>query len=313
MSNQFITPNFYKIYGLTIKSDIEIHPYLKIKNHENKYDINILIGDTIKDNSIPLFDYGVFKYYKNRINITINNVASYDLINGCKIVVNPSPNASINDVKKYIIGSCLGLLLFQRNTITLHGGALCINNTGVIISGNIGAGKTTLVSKFIEKNYPFLSDDVSVITTDDNKYVINSSFPQQKLCEDTVLSLGYDLSKLELIDEIKNKYYGPIVPNFTKTPCEFKYFFYINCSDCDKVSYSEINGVNKFQLIFNNIYRTEVIPKSLFSPMYIKKCLQISNKIKVYQINRPKNSNTINELTELIEKLSINNKLSSVS
>lgn len=313
MSNSFFEFDFYKIYGLIIKSQISIDPYLKINNYENKYDVEILVGDIIKDDNIPLFNYGIFKYYENRINITINNVASYDVIDGCKIVVQPFPNSDINEVTKYIGGSCLGLLLFQRNTIALHGGALAINNTGVIISGNIGAGKTTLVSTLINKGYPFLSDDVSAITTDNNKNFINHSFPKQKFCKDTAISLGYNLEDLILIDKIKDKYYGPLVPNFTKTPYEFKYFFYINLTDCNKVSWSQVTGIDKFQIIFKNIYRTEVIPKTLFSPIYIKKCLNLCNEIKVYKINRPKNINTIDEIASLIENITLDHKKSIIN
>ena len=44
-------------------------------------------------------------------------MASYDIINGSKIVVEPIENADINEISKYICGSCLGLLLFQRNIL----------------------------------------------------------------------------------------------------------------------------------------------------------------------------------------------------
>lgn len=305
-----INTKFYKIYNLIIRSEILLHSSLIISNTlENNYDVDISFGKIIKDDKKPLYDYGIFKYYKNRINITIKDVASYDIINGSKIVVEPIENADINEISKYICGSCLGLLLFQRNTIVLHGGALCINNSGVVISGNVGAGKSTLVSNFINMGYPFLSDDVSaIITNENNKNYITHSFPQQKLCKDTALSLGYDLSQLYQIDKIKDKYYSPIISNFSTTPCEFKYFFYISCGDYPKLNIKEVLGIEKFQTLISNIYRIEVIPNNLLSPVYVKKILNLSSNIKIFKINRPKNIDTLREITSLIQSCITNER-----
>ena len=305
-----INTKFYKIYNLIIRSEILLHYSLIISNPiENNYDVEILFGEITKDDEKLLYDYGIFKYYKNRINITIKDVASYDIINGRKIVIEPIENADINEISKYTCGSCLGLLLLQRNTIALHGGALCINDSGVVISGNIGAGKSTLVANFINMGYSFLSDDVSaIIISENNKNYLTHSFPQQKLCKNTALSLGYDLSKLYQIDKIKNKYYSPIISNFSTTPCEFKYFFYISCGDYPKLDIKEIIGVEKFRTILSNIYRIEVIPKKLLSPIYIKNCVNLSKNIKMFKINRPKNIDTLREITSLIQSCITNER-----
>lgn len=302
---------FYKIYNLIIRSELLLNSSLIISNPiENNYDVEILFGEITKDDEKLLYNYGIFKYYENRISITIKDVASYDIINGRKIVIEPVENADINEISKYTCGSCLGLLLLQRNTIALHGGALCINDSGVVISGNIGAGKSTLVANFINMGYPFLSDDVSaIIRSENNKNYITHSFPQQKLCKNTALSLGYDLSKLYQIDKIKDKYYSPIISNFSTTPCEFKYFFYISCGNYPKLDIKEVIGVEKFQTILSNIYRIEVVPKKLLSPTYVKKCMDLSKNIKMFKINRPKNIDTLCEITSLILD-SINNERS---
>ena len=56
--------------------------------------------------------------------------------------------------------------------MVIHGGIILINGMGVIITGHMGAGKSTLISGLIDKGYPFLADDVSVLTVYDDKIIL---------------------------------------------------------------------------------------------------------------------------------------------
>lgn len=296
--------SFYEIYGLVIKSDIRLYDSILINNHSENYDVEILIGTIDSSHKDIYTTVGIFNFADNYVSFHVDDVGSYEITNGNKIVVDPDDNCTLEDLKKFIIGSSLGLLLFQRNIIALHGGSLVIDNQSIIISGSIGAGKTTTIASLINKGYGFLTDDVSSITKNhDNEYVVNHCIPHQKLCKSTADMLGYDTNNLYKIDKTKNKYFTPELDNFVKTPQKLKALFYLTISDYDNVTYKEVLGVEKFNILLSNIFRKEFIPNNLFKTEYIKECLNLSKNISIFKISRPRGKDSINEVISTIENL----------
>lgn len=299
--------NIYKIYGLKIKTTIPL--YESIYTSETSYDIEISIVGINKNITRNLKSVGIFNFAKNYIIFTIENVATYEIINGNKINICPTPNADLEEIKKFIIGSALGLLLFQRNSIAIHGSSVVINDNAIILSGSIGAGKTSTTAALINNGHGFLTDDVASVVKDKNGiYNVHHCIPYQKLCHNTVETLGYDISKLHQIDKIKNKYFSPEISNFIKEPKKLKALFYLTTSSKNTdVTCTEILGIEKFNLIISNIFRIEFIPKEIINSAYIKEVLNLSKNISVYKITRPKNGDSINEMVNLIEKHTCSN------
>lgn len=299
---------YYKIYGLIIKSDIKLYNSNLISLSSITPDIEIVSKSINTNIDSSFISRSNFYFSQNNIIFIIENVGRYQITNGNKITIEYLPNTDLEEIKKYILGSALGLLLFQRNIIALHGSSIVINNNAIIISGNIGAGKTSTTLSLVNKGYSFLTDDVASVTKDINgTYNVHHCIPYQKLCFNTIESLGYDKNKLIQIDKIKNKYYSPEIINFTKEPKQLKSLFYLTTSNnLTTVSYSEVFGVEKFKLILSNIFRKELIPNELIKGNYIKEVLNLSKNISVYKITRPKNGNSIEKIVNIIEKYACN-------
>ena len=51
-------------------------------------------------------------------------------------------------VRLYLLGTCMGALLFQRKLLPLHGSAVVINGKAYAFVGDSGAGKSTLAAAF---------------------------------------------------------------------------------------------------------------------------------------------------------------------
>ena len=300
---------FYKIYGLIIKSNISLYKSNLLNTNYKNYDAEISLGkiNTTLNNNFKTI--GIFNFSKNHIIFTIKDVATYEITNGNKITISPKENADLDEIKKFTIGSALGLLLFQRNNIAIHGSSVVINDNAIILSGSIGAGKTSSTSALINKGYGFLTDDVASVIKDKNGfYNVNHCIPYQKLCHDTVEALDYDISKLHQIDKIKNKYFSPEISNFIKVPKKLKALFYLTTSsETTEVTCTEISGIEKFNLIISNIFRIEFIPKEMINPTYIKEVLNLSKNISAYKITRPKIGDSINEMVNFIERYTYNN------
>ncbi|OOM09345.1 hypothetical protein [Clostridium saccharobutylicum] len=294
---------YYKVYGLKIKSDIEF-PELLESNDVN-YEINICIGIT-PSNVLDSIKQGRNLYLSSNckeIWFNIKSVGTYLIYNGNTIVVDKNANADIEDLKAYLLGTALGMVLFQRNTLAIHGGTIVVNNKTLTIVGYSGVGKSTLTTALRLNKYLFMADDISTIN---DNFTINSSYPQQKLCKDTMLRLGYELNKFKKIDDDREKYKIPVRKDFISKPVKMGAICEIKIRNNPKVEIEEIKGREKLIILINNIYRIELIRKNGMPPEYFKKCLQIAQNIKFYRMYRPKDKYTISEQIKVLENTLMN-------
>lgn len=295
----------YNVYGLNVESEIMI-PELTILDPIDKDNIDVkIIFDFMNEDINQKIDRKeIAGYNSDEVWFHIDNVGTYLIQNGDTVTIELCENPDLNILKVYILGSVLGIILLQRNTVAIHGGSIVINNKGCIFTGDKGAGKSTLTTALRQRGYDFVSDDVGAIELSDIP-MINPGFGYQKLCEDAMTKLGYDSSKFTPFRSDMNiKYIVPALDNFVKEKVPFKALFEIEQGDTQKVEVVEVTGNEKLQKIIKNVFRIEVLMYSGGVPAdYFKKCLDIAKHIKFYKITRPKNQFTVNEQIDIIENI----------
>ena len=90
-------------------------------------------------------------YEKNEIWFHVRNVASYYIKNGNEVIVEPWKGANGQEINLYLMCSCLGFIMLQREKVAIHGGVMKINDKAIIITGNRGAGKYRILQGLIYK------------------------------------------------------------------------------------------------------------------------------------------------------------------
>ena len=131
-----------------------------------------------------------------------------------KIKLGLYDNSNNEMINIFLMCSCLGFIMIQRNKLAIHGSAVVVNNKAIVLTGGRGAGKSTLSTALRLKGYKFLADDVAAITLGD-KINIEYGFPYQKLCEDTAINLGYDVNEyISFISNTEEKYIVPAYDEF---------------------------------------------------------------------------------------------------
>lgn len=295
---------YYKIYGLIVKSELELPEAFEVNENEvDKVDINIKLENIQKD-IIALIDAGrVAGYRPKDMWFRIENVGIFHIKNGDAISVQIFDNANLDKVRVFIMGSSLGMLLLEREEIAIHGGTIIVDNKAVIITGDSGAGKTTLTSCFRENGYKFLADDVSALSFIDDQIYVEPALPIQKLCKDALTNFGHDINKLKRIDDEREKYVLPLKDIFQINHCVLNGIFEVVPYDGEVVKIEEIKGHEKFKLILKNIYRFFVFDFCVVPPMIIKKCLMTAEKTRIYRVYRPNDKFTVNEQMEIITQI----------
>lgn len=290
---------YYKLYGLNIESEVECKELIKSEKSDD--DIKVYFGKA-PDEVYDLIKQGCIGYSTENIMwMYVKDIAIYYVFNGKNIIIEKQQeNVDVKDIKAYLLGTALGMILIQRNIIAIHGGTILVDNKAIAIVGDCGAGKSTLTSALRIKGYPFMADDVSVL----NGNKVNFSYPQQKLCKDAMKKLGYNLKNYNMIDDDREKYVIPVKDNFVMNLNELKAIFEISITDENEdVSCEEIVGGEKLNIFMKNIYRIEVAKIAGIKPIYFKKCLDIVNSIHLYRIKRPDGKFSVSKQIKLVEEV----------
>ena len=281
---------YYRVYGLNIESTIEIPEFEVIDDYCN-IDAKLSFGIVNEDIIEKITQGYVANYEKKDMWFYVENVAIFHIYNGNTVIVEPMGDKNNKMIKLYIMGSVMGMILLQKNRVAIHGGGIVVDGKGCIFTGQKGAGKSTITTALRKKGYKFIADDVCSINMGDVN-TISHGFGYQKLCEDAMGKLGYNIDDYEPFrgDLDINKYIVPAFDEFTKEEVPLEAIFELSVGDVEKVEIEEVLGASKINKILENIFRIEILKfAGGIDPSYFKKCLNIAKNTRLYKITRPKN------------------------
>ena len=295
----------YYLYGLNVESEIEIEEAYA-KDFDGEPDVRIIYGEMPE---------GVREMYKEKIEsdyfcasaatgmvFRVPDVADY-WVQESLITVHPFENTPLMRIKTFLLGSSFGLAMQLRKQVVLHGGGISKYGKVIIVTGESGAGKSTVSDSLLNAGYEFIADDVCALSDNGDKMHINMAYPQQKLCRDAAVNRGYDLDELIYINESRDKFALRLKDGFLPEGMDFDYLFELVLSDGDELKCRQVTGQEKLMLLMKNIYRGDDGFRRWGVPTdYMKKCLKVASTIKVYQIARPANLNTLPEIISYVEE-----------
>lgn len=302
---------YYNVYGLFVESEIIMPELISMtqadfENSEDEKKVFISLKNMPESIKKDIESGEIHYFSKEECWFVIKEIGIFRMLNGNEIYVENIGGNNI-DIKAFILGSAFGCILIQRDTLAIHGGVILINDSGIIISGHMGAGKSTLISALIKNGNKFLADDVSVMEVNETEIMANFAYPQQKLCRDAAINMGFNLDNMLKIDDERDKYALKGHENFLCSKSQVKYMFELfikNDIEDRSVSLVEVKGVEKLQRVVQNIYRTGIAETIGFKGEYFKNIITFANNIKYYKILRPRNMFSVNEqILKLMEKV----------
>lgn len=287
----------YKIYGLCVKSELTLSEAKEVT--DEKIDVFVKCRQIPKHARDAIEEGRVAIYLRKESWFFIKDIGQYYIANGNEIIVEAFEGADLQNVKAFVLGASLGLLLLQRETLVLHGSGVVVNNQAWIITGNSGAGKSTLTTRILKEHAMFLADDTVALETTEQIYAM-PGYPQQKLCKDAAIELGYDMKRLKKINENREKYAVALTDNFCNDKTKLGLICELTVYDGKEVQIEEIQGHAKLQAFLHNIYMGITLKYSGISPQFFTKCLQVVQSVPWYRIKRPQNGNTTTAQLKLL-------------
>jgi len=241
----------YLIGGITIITDIYFPEMVK---SSAEADVVISMGnvpENLHDNEV---DFPFIEANECQYLLKLPKIGRFLVENGTSVIIQPCNDASIDDVKNYVMTAVFGTLSYQRNMIPMHGGVFLINGKAVLISGFSGSGKSALLAGLYQKGYPILADDISNIRIETGKAMVYPAFPRIMVWKDTLQKLNIATHEICQIRTEMEKYFLPVNKLYFNKPIELSKIVILSC-------FNEHTG-----LVLAGLKKTLEIRNNLFHP-----------------------------------------------
>ena len=277
----------YYAFGLNISSDLPLPELNCPVIPDANIDVFIKVL-SFSESAIQLEGKKGFEVYKNEVAFEVPDTALFSIRNGKEIIVVPLEKFDKDKVRLYILGTCMGVLLMQQRILPLHGSAIAVNGKAYAIVGNSGAGKSTLASAFINEGYKLISDDVIPVTFSNNNIpVIQPSYPQQKLWEESLNNFGMDARRYQPLFERETKYSIPVKNSFHDQPIPLGGIFELVKGRAESVGIRKTDGLEGFRILLHHTFRGSLLQRLGLKEWHFIYSSNILREIQTFQLIRP--------------------------
>lgn len=292
----------YQAFGLKVASELVLPELLQLSECEVSPDIVIEVSDLSELWIQMEAEYGKYTVKEHRIIFQVPNVAIFCILEGKKIIISPAVGSDMDEIRLYILGSCMGALLLQRKVLPLHGSAVAIDGKAYAIVGESGAGKSTLASALLKEGYQLLSDDVIAVSlsVDHQTISVTPSYPQQKLWQESMAHFGMDTTGYRPLFQRETKFSIPVISNYFSESLPLGGIFELVKTDGDKIKVHTIPKLESLSLLYHHTFRNFLIHRLNLSTWHFDTTAKIANQLNIFQLQRPVSEFTAPNLVSII-------------
>lgn len=290
-------PFHYCLFGLRLRSEIEL-PELVPVACAVEADVEIVLG---KIPSVEREDEGYFFAGTAGAGFAIDGVASFWMEDGRRIILDRVPRAPWRDIRLYLLGSAIGVLLHQRGLLPLHANGVEIDGHAFVFLGRSGAGKSTLAAAFNDAGFRVIADDVCVIDLLENgRPGVAQGIPRLRLWRDALeasgrRSIDHQLSFARYANY--QKYDVPIDQQGGRLPLAAIYRLSVG----PDLAIGPLDGVLAAEALFANTYRGAYLKASGNGSTHWTSSMKLLGSTSVFDLARPSDLARVpHDLAEII-------------
>lgn len=285
----------YMAYGLSISSELPL-PELAHGEARPTSDVTITLGPI--DWAPPPGDHsdGYVTVEGTRAYIFVEEVGTFAISEGRRIVVAPLPGTSDELLRVFLLGGALGLLLDQRGYLVLHASAVALDGHAIAFVGSPGEGKSTMAAALHRRGHPILADDLIAVDLAGPTPSVYPGFSRVKLTYAAAAVLGYDQAALTVFnpeDERRDWRSEPLAP----TPLPLQAVVELVSAPTSCLLRSDSRAA--FATLLDHAYAVGLSGRS--TPTHLHQSVRAAEQIPFYTFERPRNLALLPDLAAQIE------------
>jgi hypothetical protein len=180
----------YFAFGLGIHSDIELPELRPVPANP---DIAVRLGH-VDSSGIEQIEFTVCYADEDMLRVWYDRVGGFAICRGAEIVVEPAPDANLQELRLTLLGAVFAMLLHQRGHLVLHASVVARADRAVAFLAEAGGGKSTTAAAMLTRGYQLVADDLLALQPDPAKLpTVFPAFPFLKVSPDAAHALGANI------------------------------------------------------------------------------------------------------------------------
>jgi len=271
----------YSLFGLNVRSDLSL-PELRLLDPMDDVDVWISVASDAEEHAGTL--------------LAIGDVAHFYVDGGSRIIVVPDPGVPDRNVRLFLLGSAMGILLHQRALLPLHANSVEIDGKAVAFMGASGAGKSTLAAAFHDAGVQVITDDVCVVRFDEGGAPgVSPGLPRLRLWKDALDATGRVAEQFQRSyagDDSYEKYDVPVGAEGASLELIAAYLL----QPADEFAIVQLTGIDAVEAVFANTYRGGYIPETGNFQIHWEDCLRLVGRVPIFALNIPRDHARLPEM-----------------
>lgn len=288
-------------FGFRILSEIPFPELLTPPCREEGADLTVRLEPLYEEWAVMLASPRKIHAAEKQILIHIPDTALFAVREGRSIAVSPVPGADMDKIRLYILGTCMGAVLMQRDLLPLHGSAVAAYGKVCAVVGESGTGKSTLASALMSRGLPLVSDDVIAVRFDGAGVpIVTPSYPQQKLWQESLDAFGMEAGELKPLFERETKFAVPVRNRFAQEELPLGGVFELVKENEGVPRLVAVERLDRMRLLYEHTYRNLLIRRMNRLDWHFQVTAKLAGLVPLYRVIRPETGFTAHELADLI-------------
>ena len=293
----------YFAYGLNISSEIALPEFISVDSHPvNLVDLEITIDRSraISDLVPPeaINEGALIQLNTSQALIYVRGTGVFIIENGSHVTIIPDTTSRELLIRFYLVGTIMGVVLYQRKFLVLHASAVNINGGAVAFLGISGEGKSSTAATFVTHGYSIITDDVAPIDLTSNSLIMHPGFPQVKVGAEIAQALGYDYKSLQAVHTFKEKRALQPRKGFSIAPIPLKRIYVLTTAK--EFAIAPIRASEAVTELARHSRPTTLYHSG--GAAHFFQCANLVKQQTIYRLSRPKNTRLLSELVREVEQ-----------
>ncbi|MBM3333432.1 hypothetical protein FJY63_02110 [Candidatus Sumerlaeota bacterium] len=229
----------------------------------------------------------------------VPEVGRYRVTDGREIVVTPTPDAGMREIRLFLLGSAWGALCYQRGVLILHASVVQIGDGAVALCGATGCGKSTIAAWLLAKGHRLVSDGLCRFELSAERPPrAHPAAPRLKLWRDTLEALGWSADGLERDHFRMDKFHLPIVEARSPQPLPLRAIYLLEWGEPDIVRLAGATALRR--LVQTATYRGDLLEPMGQAAAHWQRCAELLRRVPVWEFRRPRDWSALEEAMNLL-------------
>ncbi|UUR08742.1 phosphoenolpyruvate carboxykinase (ATP) [Sphingomonas glaciei] len=229
--------------------------------------------------------------------LVIPKAGSFAVRDGREIVVDALPGIPERNVRLFLLGSAMGLLLHQCGLFPLHANAVALDGMAIAVAGATGAGKSTLAAWFSRLGLGLVGDDVIALKPTDEGMVALPGPPRVRLWRQSLDTFGLGSDGLEpsYVDPDFDKWDVPVALSgheIEELPLGCVYVL----GDGPGIGIRRLGGAAAAEALFDHTYRGGYVEQVGGAAGHWQAVARIAASVPVFSLERPRDLSQLDAL-----------------